>query len=160
MDEGFGKKVIAIAFVGMLIVSAFTMYAMMSLMDSMHENPYEHNYEYELSGTARGAVCEGTGIMEYLSGNSNCYMYRLSGSVVSSDGKTYPLDIGAFFNKDGTMDSSLYTFLRNDVLDGEEVTVWHRIHPDENYTFYVGEYCKVLRMDIVSDDYELIGLVK
>ncbi len=160
MDEEFGRKFIAVAFIVMLIISGVTMYAMMSLLDSMHEDPYDHTYEYELSGTARGSACEGTGIMEYVPENANYRLYNFSGSIVSSDGKTDKVDLGALFDKDGTMVSSLYTFLRNDTVNGEAVTVWHCDHPDENYTFYVGAYCKVLRMEIVSDDYELIGMVK
>ncbi len=160
MDEGIGRKFIAVAFIAMLIISGVTMYAMMSLLDSMHEDPYDHTYEYELSGTARGAVCEGTGIMENVPENANYHLYKFSGNVISTDGETAKVELGALFEKDGTMDPSLYTFLRNDTVNGEAVTVWHCNHPDENYTFYVGEYCKVLRMEIVSDDYELIGMVK
>ncbi len=160
MDEILAKKGVAVAFVAMLVVAAVMMYAMMSLLGSMHEDPYDHSYGYELQGTSRGVACEGSGTMEYVSENNNYHLYRFSGEVISSDGRTDKIDLGALFNEDETMEPSLYTFLRNDVLDGTEVTVWQYDRSGERCTYYVGEYCKVLRLDIVSGDCELIGLVE
>ena len=160
LDDGLSSKGVTILFVVMIVIGAVMMYAMVNLLQSANPSPYDHSHEYDVVGTLDGESCTGAGSSKYAPENANCHLYRFDMEVSTAGGASEKLNFGMLFDKDGTVNESMYTFLRSETYEGQELDVWKYVESGSTYTFHVGEYCHVMRVDVESEDCVLTATVR
>ncbi len=150
------NRLMIIAFVGLLIMGTITIFIMMQAVGNLNPDPHIHNDDYVFEGTLNGYECTGKGVSEYSNETSAEYLYSVT-YILESLKEKESFQFGIFFKLDESMDPRYYQDMGTEELDGETVHVWKRAESDTTYTFWVGQYCTVMKMHIQSDRVDVIG---
>ena len=53
----------------------------------------------------------------------------------------------------------LFEYIGKETIEGIETSVYEQYREGIDYTFYIGEMCELIRVDMVSKDLNVIGLI-
>ena len=127
------------------------------LLNEMNPDPYNYSNDYEFTGTLDGVDCTGTGTTTYYRENDNYHLYQLEVKIsnsVRSEVKYVPM----IFELDDRM-IDLFEYIGKETIEGIETSVYEQYREGIDYTFYIGEMCELIRVDMVSKDLNVIGLI-
>ena len=132
---------------------------MMQAWDSKNPSPYDHSDSYSFEGTFGGVDCYGEGESRYYSESSYDYLYIVKYTIHHS-GIDSDYDFKMDFDRDEKMQpSNTYIDMGKGTFDDTPVHIWKAVLDGTEYTYYVGEYCTLIGVHIVSDHLDVIGKI-
>lgn len=157
MSEYTGNRVIIVALVALLVVATFTAYGLTTFWQATHPDPHQQTREYSITGVIGDEPCSGSCQIEYVPESHTVYLYSITGHVSSQSGKEVTLKSGVVFQKDDSMDRNRYDYVGTDVIEDQEVDIWE--DKENSCRYYVGDTCQILRLEIHTEEYMLIGVL-
>lgn len=134
-------------------------YVMMQAWDSKNPSPYDHSDDYSFEGTFDGAECSGEGKSYYYSESSSDYLYVLR-YTLHHKGVDSDYDLRMDFDRNEKMQpSSTFIDMGEGTFDDKPVHIWKTNLEGTEYTFYVGDYCTLIAVHLVSDRMDVTGRI-
>ncbi len=155
MPVTLDDKVIAAAFVALLIVGSAMAYLL--VFNEISGDPRQDPHSYCFEGSLDGSACAGTGETRYVEHSGGCILHELDFAVESTDGSEHGL-ISLFFNEDGTMDGS-YELVGDAEAGGTPCSLWTKESDGMEQRLYIGTDCTLLRIELESERLSLIGII-
>ena len=158
-DESLGSKGSALLMCVVLIAGSMVMFALYQGMSSMHPDPHEGIQNLTVTGTLMGEECSGECTIEYVPETG---MYRLyqGKSTITSVSCSKDIEFGIVFGSDDLPVKSSYKCIGKELIGDIEATVWTHSEDRTDYTFYIGDLCRMLRMVVINEDFSITGDLK
>ena len=151
-----GNKAMAIVLVILLMGGSVALFFMMEMMHQLNPDIHEESHDYTVTGTLYEEDCTGTGESKYAPENSRTYVYSVKLEVKSAN-HSEDINFGLIFDKDEKMEPSIYKYIGEETIGDKTVSVYNYTEKGVNYTYYIGEHCKMIRAHVVSDHYDVIA---
>ena len=158
-SEELGFKGAAILMCVVLIAGSLVMFAMYQGMAMSHPDPHEDSQSLTVSGTLMGGECTGDCTIEFVPEGGNYRLYQAK-STITSDSGSKDIRFAIMFEKDDLPVRSMYTKIGTEKIGDVETSIWTHSEKDTDYTFYIGDLCRVLRLVVENDDYAITGNLK
>lgn len=155
MSVTIDDKVVAVAFVALMIVGSITAYLL--VFNEISGDPRQDSHYYRFEGSLDGSECTGTGETRYVEHSGGCLLHELDFTVKS----TYGIEQGRidlFFNEDGTLDGS-YGLIGNVETEGVPCSLWTKESDGMEQRLYIGTDCTLLRIELESERISLVGKI-
>lgn len=156
MSVTLSDKVVAAAFVALLVAGAVTAYLL--VYDEVNGDPREDPHSYTFEGTLLGEPCSGTGQTVFVEHSGGLILHTLSFSV-SSTSSSIERSIDIIFDEDGEPDDS-FERVGDTVVDDTEASVWRMSSDGVGIVLWTDRGCRILRMEIASADFDLTGCIQ
>ena len=158
MSVTIGDTAVTIAFVALLIAGSAATFLVYEGWNTMYPDERELSREYAFEGTYDGMPCTGSGTSEHIGFRGGYRLYTLSISMESGDVRD-SASLNLIFDDKDSLDTTLYTLVGEEDLDGKRVTVWTRTENDVDYTLFVSEGCTLESIAMSSPHFRLTGSV-
>lgn len=153
-----GDTAVTVAFVALLIAGSAATFLVYEGWNSMHPDERELSHGYEFEGTYDGMPCTGSGVSEHIGFRGGYRLYTLSITMESGDVRD-SASLNLIFDDTDSLDTTLYTLVGEEDLDGKSVTVWTRTENGIDYTFFISEGCLLESISMSSPHFRLTGSV-
>jgi len=158
MSGLYGGKGAAVVLVLLLMAGSVGIFLIGQVLNSVNPDPYNFSEDYTFTGTLDDRICTGTGSTRFCPENDNYHLYQFD-ITVSSVSRTENMSIALIFDKDDTMVSNIYKHIGKDLVDGVQVDVYDYGNNGIDYRLYVGEKCRLIKIDITAEDRDIVGTI-
>ena len=156
VDESLGSKGAAALMCVVLIAGSLVMFALYQGMSNSHPDPHAEAQILTVTGTLMGEECSGVCTIEYVPEAGEYRLYQAT-STITSGTHTRDVRFGIIFGDDDLPVKSSYECIGKEVIGNVETTVWTHSENGTDYTFYIGDLCRVLRLVVSNGDYTIMG---
>ncbi len=148
-----------LAFTMLLIIGSVTVFIVNETWRNSNPDTYDVSYDYSFEGTMYGEDCTGEGKTSLVPESGSYHLYEMRGHVHSNT-LTDEIKLGVMFDSDDSPSSDVYTFISQSTAMGETVDIWTYEESGTTYTLYVGDSCRIIQIEIVSEDHDIVGHIR
>ncbi|MBO7351971.1 MAG: hypothetical protein J6U12_03535 [Candidatus Methanomethylophilaceae archaeon] len=158
-EETLGSKGAALMMCVVLIAGSLVMFALYQGMSSTHPDPHEEVQTLAVTGTMMGEECYGDCTIEYVPETGEYRVYQ-GKSTITSASCSKDIEFGIVFGSDDLPLKTSYKCIGTERIGDIETTVWTHSENKTDYTFYIGDLCRTLRMVVTNEDFSITGDLK
>ncbi len=157
--EQFGSKGAALLMCVVLIAGSLVMFALYQGMSISHPDPHQEDQNLSVTGKLLGEECTGECIIEFVPEGGDYRLYQTK-FTITSENNSKDIRFGIMFGKDDKPAKSMYEYKGTELIGDVETSVWTHSENGVDYTFYIGDLCRILRFVVENTDYSITGNLK
>jgi len=158
MNQSAASKGVVIILVLFMMLGSVGVFILMQAMSNIFPDDHKVDRNYIFEGTVDGVECTGYGMSVYKAESEVEHVYFISYSLASSSVK-YDDSFGIVFDRNDKPVEKICTFIKDDKIGDVDVAVWRMTDHGMTYDLYVGQICKIYRIDVSGRNVTAVGTV-